>query len=66
MSTEQFELTDVWSHAGIQSGDHGLHRVFSFVQDCLYNRVTCYSLKTQRGFNEGSVLNVNAASISHK
>lgn len=40
-------LTDVRSHARIQGGDHGLHRVFGFVQNRLHYRVTCYSLSTQ-------------------
>lgn len=43
----QAGLTDVWSHARIQSGDHGLHRVLGFVEDRLDNMITCYSLGTQ-------------------
>lgn len=46
LSGMQWWLTDVWSHAGIQRGDHGLHWMFGFVQDRLYNRVTCYALRT--------------------
>lgn len=40
-------LTNVRCHARIQGGDHGLHRVFGFVQNCLHYRITSYSLGTQ-------------------
>lgn len=41
-------LTDIRSHARIQSGDHGLHGVLGSVQDRLHHSVTCYSLRTRR------------------
>lgn len=42
----QVRLTDVWSHARIQSGNHGLHRVLGFVKHSLHDMITCYSLGT--------------------
>lgn len=38
-------LTDVWSHARVQRGDHRLHRVLGPVQNRLDHLVACYALK---------------------
>lgn len=48
---KKLRLTDVWSHARIQSGNHGLHRVLGFVKDRLHDMVTCYSLGTHKSFD---------------
>lgn len=37
-------LTDIWRHARVQSGDHGLHRMLGFIQDCLHHGIPRHTL----------------------